>query len=94
MPIIKVRISPFLQDFTENRETVQIEGRTVEECLNNLEARFPGIQSQLGRYDGEQFKLFADVSIEISSRNLHTDELATLLQENDELTIIVTAFGG
>lgn len=93
MPI-KVRISPFLQEFTENCETVRIEGRTVEECLENLETRFPGIKSQLGRYDDQKFKLFADVSIDITSRSLHPDELATVLQEGDELTISITAFGG
>jgi molybdopterin synthase sulfur carrier subunit len=91
---IKVRISPFLQEFTENCEVVQVEGRTVEECLENLEARFPGIKSQLGRYDDMKFKLFADVSIDVTSRSLHPDELATVLHEGDELTISVTAFGG
>ena len=91
---IEVRISPFLQEFTENCETVQVEGRTVEECLENLEARFPGIKSQLGRYDEGKLKLFADVSIDVNSRSLHPDELATVLQEGDELTISVTAFGG
>ena len=93
MPI-KVRISPFLQEFTENCETVQIEGRTVEECLENLEARFPGFKSQVGRYDDQKFKLFADVSIDVTSQGLHPDELATMLQEGDEITISVTAFGG
>ena len=91
---IKVRISPFLQEFTENCETVQIEGRTVEECLENLETRFPGFKSQVGRYDDRKFKLFADISIDVTSRDVHPDELATVLQEGDELTISVTAFGG
>ena len=92
--LIKVKISPFLQEFTGNCETVQIEGATVEECLENLETRFPGFKSQVGRYDNEKFKLFADVSIDVTSRGLHPDELATMLQEGDEITISVTAFGG
>jgi sulfur-carrier protein len=91
---IKVRISPFLQEFAGNCETVQVEGRTVEECLEDLESRFPGMKSQLGRYDDAKFKLFADVSIDVTSRNSHSDELTTVLQDGDELIISVTAFGG
>lgn len=91
---ITVRISPFLQDITGDCETVEVDGRSVEECLDELERRFPGIKGHLGWYDDQQFRLFADVSVDVASRSTRWDEVATVLQDGDELTISVTAFGG
>ena len=90
----RVRINAFLQEFAGNREIVEVSGKTVGECLDNLEIKFPGFKKQLGRYEGQEFKLFPDIMIYINSENSHPDALAKPVKNSDELTIGVITFGG
>jgi len=41
---VKVRIAPLLRQYTAGREIVETTGTTIGECLDNLEAQFPGIK--------------------------------------------------
>jgi molybdopterin synthase sulfur carrier subunit len=44
---VTLKITPVLRQFTDNQETVQVEGTTVRECLNSLVARYPGTEKWL-----------------------------------------------
>ena len=91
---IKIRINASLQEFTESREILEVSGKTVGECLDSLEIQFPGIKKQLGRYEGQEFKLFPDIMIYINSENSYPEALAKPVKNGDELTIGVITFGG
>ena len=91
---IKVRVDPFLQEFTDSKEIVDVTGHTVSECLDNLESQFPGIKKQLGKWDGAEFKLFPDIMICVNSESSCPEELARPVKNGDELTLGVVVFGG
>ena len=41
---VRVKLPPALQELSGGVETVEVTGRTVGECLEELEAQFPGIK--------------------------------------------------
>jgi molybdopterin converting factor small subunit len=41
---ITVRVHPVLTQYTGGLDTVVTEGRTIGECLDNLDAKYPGIK--------------------------------------------------
>jgi sulfur-carrier protein len=41
--IINIKIPQVLQQYTDKRETVDVEGTTVSECLNELAKKYPGL---------------------------------------------------
>ena len=41
---VKVRIHPILRRFVGGRDMVETTGKTVGECLDNLDIEFPGIK--------------------------------------------------
>lgn len=42
-----VGIPQELQNYTNGESTVEVEGKSVRELINNLDARFPGIKASL-----------------------------------------------
>ena len=88
---IKVNISRHLQQFTNGQMVVETVGRNVGECLENLEAQFPGIKKRLHVERGE---LNGPYQIYIKSANSYTAKLDKPVKENDELAIRFTVAGG
>jgi len=41
---IKITLPPVLQQCTGNKETIEVEGITVRECLDDFKKKFPGTQ--------------------------------------------------
>jgi len=88
---VKVKLPPVLQEFSGGVETLEANGRTVGECLNQLEARFPGIRESLLDRQGKLLRVFG---IYLNSDGLHPVELDTQLQDGDEIVILNFLMGG
>lgn len=88
---IKVRIPPFLREFTAGREVVETIGQNVGECLDNLEVQFPGIKQQL--YD-ERGQLLDYFEIYVNSESSYPEELSKPVRDDDEISIILLVAGG
>jgi molybdopterin converting factor small subunit len=41
---VKIKIAQVLQQYTDGKEIVEVDGTTVGQCLNNLAAKYPGVQ--------------------------------------------------
>lgn len=91
---IKVRVHPYLQPFTGNRELVESTGSDVGECLDNLEAQFPGIKEQLGKTRHRKFELFNYIEIYVNEHSAYPDELTKPLNDGDEVSLVVMMLGG
>ena len=91
---IKVMIHPYLHQFTGGQDLVESTGHNVSECLDHLEAQFPGIKGQLGEKRGGSFKLFDYIDIYVNGRSAYPEELAKPLQDGDEVAIVVMMIGG
>lgn len=89
---VKVNIPyPHLQQFTGNRDVVEVNGSTVGECLDHLVKQFPGIEKGIF---GEHSKLLSYVMVFINKEYTSPAELDKPLNDGDELTIALIIAGG
>jgi len=88
---VKVVLPPYLRRFTGGREWVEATGRTIAECLDNLEIQFPGIKQRLCDQRG---RLFSFYDIYVNSHSSYSEELAKAVKDGDELTIVPLIGGG
>jgi len=89
---ILVRIPTPLRRLTGGQGEVTAEGRTVQELLEALERRFPGVKERL--YDeGGQLRRF--VNIYINDEDIRFAQgLETALKKGDEVSIVPAIAGG
>ena len=65
-----VWIPSLMQKLTQGRDRVEVEGVTVREVINNLDAAFPGIKERLCENDRVRRNLAVAVDGEISNEGL------------------------
>lgn len=88
---VRVKLPPSLQEFSGGVETLEVSGRTVGECLEELEARFPGMRESLLDRQGRLLSVFG---IYLNADGLHPVEMDTQLQDGDEIVILNFLMGG
>ena len=88
---VKIRLHPYLRRFTDDQAVVEVAGQTVGECIDDLEIQFSGIKKELC---DERGKLLSIYDIYINSDSSYPEELAKLVKDGDELTIVTIIAGG
>jgi molybdopterin synthase sulfur carrier subunit len=90
---VKVLIPSTLRTLTNNETTVSVDtDGTVADCLNALEAQFPGIGERLRDESGEIRRF---VNIYVNGDDVRfLDGSATSLKAGDELSIVPAMAGG
>ena len=81
-----------LRKFTNEVETVEVQGATVGEILNQLERRFPGIQARLCEVNGE-LRRFINVYVDGEDIRF-LDNLQTPVGAQAEVSIVPAIAGG
>ena len=84
-------LHPSLRSSGLSYKTVEVSGHTIGECVDQLEARFPGIKRGLCDEKG-QLKLYYDIYV--NSASSYPEELAKPVKDGDELVIVIIAAGG
>jgi sulfur-carrier protein len=89
---VTIRVPGPLRRLTQGNTEVQVEGGTVSEALNDLEARFPGFRERL--YDGNgQLRQFINIYLNDSDIRFGQG-LDTPVRDNDDLSIVPAVAGG
>ncbi|MDH5696099.1 MAG: MoaD/ThiS family protein [Dehalococcoidia bacterium] len=88
---IKVHLYSSLQQFTNDRNMVEVSGSTIGECLNDLVKRFPKIKPVLFDKDG---KLLGHIFVSVNLQSAYPEELAKVVNDGDELYIALIIAGG
>lgn len=88
---IKVHVHTTHQALTDGLEILEVEGKTVGECLDNLIRLFPAMEEALFKKKGQ---LHPYVEIYINLETAYPDELAKPVKDGDEIHIIVMLAGG
>ncbi len=87
-----VRIPTPLQKLTEQRAEVQVEGQTVQQVIDDLNRRYPGIKDRLCDDAG---KLRRFVNVYVNEEDIRFLKMeATPIKDGDELSIIPAIAGG
>jgi sulfur-carrier protein len=81
-----------LRKFTNEVETVEVQGATVGEIINQLEARFPGIQARLCETNGELRRF---INIYVDGEDIRfLENMQTPVGERAEVSIVPAIAGG
>ncbi|MDX2032666.1 MAG: MoaD/ThiS family protein [Blastocatellia bacterium] len=80
-----------LRRLTNGLETVEVQGETVNEILNQLEDRFPGIRKKLVTGNGDLHRF---INVYVDGENIRfLDRLQTIVRDRSKVWI-VTAIAG
>ena len=88
---VTVRLNPYLRTFTNNQTEVEVNCKTVSECINDLDKKFPGIKKQM---IDEKGKLYFYLEIYLNDETCYPDELAKPVKDGDIVTILTLIAGG
>ncbi|MFC1953826.1 MoaD/ThiS family protein [Chloroflexota bacterium] len=88
---IRIVIPSLLQPFTNNLESVEVNGTSVNRCLNNLTKQFPNVEKMLFTQNGE---LMSYVIIFVNGEDIYPEELTKPVKDEDELHILCMIEGG
>ena len=88
---VKINIHKTQRQYTDGQEAVEVQGKTVGECLKALIQKFPPIKESL--FDGKG-KLLSVVEIYVNMQSAYPDELAKPVKDGDEIHITLMLAGG
>ena len=89
---VEVRVTAVLQQVVGGVKTVQGDGKTVAELLDDLERRYPGFKAQVMTQDGALHRFVNIYKNDEDIRFLQS--LDTPLKEGDVLSILPALAGG
>jgi molybdopterin synthase sulfur carrier subunit len=88
---ITVRIPTPLRSLTGGKETVQVEGKSVRDVVDSLEAAHPGLKDRL--MDEKGVRRF--VNLYVGDEDIRfLDGLETELKDGEEVSIVPAIAGG
>ena len=87
-----VRIPTPLQRHVNNQPEVQVEGATVAQLLDNMEATYPGIKERICDADGK-VRRFLNIYVAEEDSRFQQNE-ATPVPDGAEVSIIPAIAGG
>lgn len=89
MPVISV--PPPFRGPTRGEEQVSVEGATVGQCLDALEASCPGFLALMTKADGS---LFPGIKLFVGEDPVPDNDLSTTLADDAELSVVAAIGGG
>jgi sulfur-carrier protein len=91
-PRVTVRVTAILQKLTSGQKSVEAQGATIGDILEDLEAKHPGFKSQMLGDDG---KLHRFVNVYLNDEDIrYTGGVDTAVKEGDTLDILPALAGG
>ncbi len=88
---VKVHLHTTHRQYTNGLEVVEVEGKTVGECLNNLIKQFPEMEKALFT---KKDKLRNVVEVYLNHAPAFPNELAKPVMDGDEIHLLVLLAGG
>jgi len=82
---------PKVQQYTNNQDVVEVDGKTVGECLNDLVKQFPSIEKWIFSKRGQ---LLEHVFVYVNAESTTKANLSDPVKESDTLIIAVLVTGG
>jgi molybdopterin synthase sulfur carrier subunit len=76
---------------TKGESSIDVEGRTVRECIDAVEARYPGFRELIVDGKGEVQRF---VRLFVNGEQLARDGLDTAVSEDARIAILVAPAGG
>jgi len=88
---VEVRVTANMQKLIGGQRAITVEGATIAEMLNNIEARYPGFKSQV-MVDGQLHRF---VNIYLNDEDIRfLSQLDTPLKDGDIVSVLPALAGG
>lgn len=88
---VEINIPAFLQPLTGGTKLINVNGKTLAGCLDELVKQFPGLQAKLY---GEKGKLLKGINIFINRESVYREGLTRLVNDGDIIHITYVTVGG
>ena len=88
---VEINIPPVLQAMVGDIEQIDVTGRTVGECLEELVKQYPRLKSRLFN---KNHKLPNGINIFVNGENAYPEPLAKKVREGDKIYISYIVLGG
>lgn len=88
---VKINIHKTHRRHTDGLETVEVQGHTVGECLQDLIGKFPGMKPEIFNPAGNLLNI---IEIYVNMESAYPDELRKAVNDNDEIYITMMLAGG
>jgi len=88
---VKFTMPVFFQPVTNDRESIEVEGKTVRECLEAIIREYPAIRKLLMDKKG---KLHNYVGVYINGKDAYPNEMDKEVKPGDEVHVLYTMAGG
>ena len=88
---IKINLHRTHRQYTGGLETVEVEGKTVGECLDDLVSKYPPLEKQI--FDKKR-NLSSIMEIYLNGESAYPDELAKKVKDGDTINLIYFLAGG
>lgn len=87
----KIHIHLTLRRFTNGEQAVEVEGKTVGECVGNLIRQYPDIESSLLDKRGHLLNI---IEVYVNGESAYPDELAKPIKDGDNIHLTLMLAGG
>ena len=88
---VEINVPQFLQHLVNDVKVVDVNGRTVGDCLNDLMKRLPQLKTLLFTRNG---KLHKHLDVYVNGVSAYPEELAKAVNDGDKLHIVNAIVGG
>ena len=88
---IKVNLDPNFTYITEGKIVLEVEGRTVGQCLEDIVRQYPELKDWLYSKEGELSNLF---EVYVNMESTYPEKLAKPVRDGDEIHIVTVLVGG
>lgn len=88
---IQIKISSFFHQYTNKESVMEVQGKTVGECLDQLVKRFPKLKPVVFDKRG---KLFGFLDVFVNGESSFPEQLAKPVKDGDTLHLVMLIHGG
>ncbi len=88
---VRVNLHKTHRRYTDGLEAVNVEGKTVGECLQHLVDTYPGLENEIFEKKG---KLKAVIEVYLNGESAYPDELKRSVRDGDEIHLTLILAGG
>jgi molybdopterin converting factor small subunit len=88
---IQINLHKTHRQFTDGKETVDVVGKTVGECLGDLIRQYPPLEKEIF---GKNGKLSGIMEVYLNGATAYPDELAKPVKDGDTIQLVYFLAGG
>jgi molybdopterin synthase sulfur carrier subunit len=87
---IKISLHKTHRQYTDGKEIVEVEGKTVGECLQKLVKKYPPLEKEILKNG----KLNSLIEIYIDGTSAYPNEMAKPVKDGDKIDLVYMLSGG